>query len=88
MDRPDNVERGNNEENSSDKETKKSEINFKEMDSGVAKVSEVDSIDAVVDFKVLAELLIIGILLTILSSLASLIAIARFSPLQILKERG
>ena len=61
---------------------------FKKMDFGVAKVNEVESIDAVVDFKVLTELLGIGVLLTLLSSLASMIAIARFSPLQILKERG
>ena len=62
--------------------------NFKDYNFGVAKVNEVDSIDAVVDFKVLAELLGIGILLTLISSLASMIAIARFSPLRILKERG
>jgi putative ABC transport system permease protein len=55
---------------------------------GVAQVNQVESIDAVVDFKVLAELLGIGVLLTLLSSLASMIAIARFSPLKILKERG
>ena len=66
-----------------DKSTDMRQFNF-----GIAKVSEVDSIDAVVDFKVLGELLGIGILLTLLSSLASMIAIARFSPLQILKERG
>ena len=57
-------------------------------DFGIAKVNEVDSIDAVVDFKVLGQLLGIGVLLTLVSSLASMIAIARFSPLQILKERG
>jgi putative ABC transport system permease protein len=61
---------------------------FKNMNFGVAKVNEVDSINAVVDFKVLGELLGIGVLLTLLSSLASMVAIARFSPLQILKERG
>ena len=61
---------------------------FKNMNFGIANVSEVQSIDAVVDFKVLAELFVIGIVLTLLSSLASMIAIARFSPLQILKERG
>ena len=61
---------------------------FNNMNFGVAKVNQVDSIDAVVDFKVLGELLGIGILLTLVSSLASMIAIARFSPLQILKERG
>ena len=60
----------------------------KEMNFGVVKVNEVKTIDAVVDFKVLGELLGIGLLLTLLSSLASIIAIARFQPLQILKERG
>ena len=64
------------------------EKDFKKMNFGIARVNEVESIDAVVDFKVLSELLGIGILLTLLSSLASMIAIARFSPLQILKERG
>ena len=60
----------------------------KNMNFGVAKVNQVDSIDAVVDFEVLGKLLGIGLLLTLLSSLASMIAIARFSPLQIFKERG
>jgi len=69
-------------------ETKKDEKDFKDFNFGVAKVNKVNSIDAVVDFKVLGELLGIGVLLTLLSSLASMIAIARFSPLQILKERG
>lgn len=62
--------------------------NSKGRNFGVAQVNKVESIDAVVDFKVLAELLGIGVLLTLLSSLASMIAIARFSPLKILKERG
>lgn len=55
---------------------------------GIAKVSQIDSINAVVNFKVLAELLGIGILLTLIGSLASMIAISRFSPLNILKERS
>jgi putative ABC transport system permease protein len=75
---PENIP-GNNDSNIKD---------FKDMNFGVAKVNAVDSINAVVDFKVLTELLGIGVLLTLLSSLASMIAIARFSPLQILKERG
>ena len=70
---------GNNDSNKKD---------FKDMNFGVAKVNAVDSINAVVDFKVLTQLLGIGVLLTLVSSLASMIAIARFSPLQILKERG
>ena len=76
------------EETNNETETKKDTKDFKDFNFGIAKVSEVDSINAVVDFKVLAELLGIGILLTLISSLASMIAIARFSPLRILKERG
>ena len=75
-------------EGEENKEETKAAKDFNSMDFGVAKVNKVDSINAVVDFKVLAELLGIGVLLTLLSSLASMIAIARFSPLQILKERG
>jgi len=55
---------------------------------GVAHVDQIDDINAVVDIKVLGELLGIGLLLTIIGSLASMIAISRFSPLTILKERG
>ncbi len=54
----------------------------------IAQISEFDSIDAVVDWKVLLELLGIGILLTLISSSASMISIANFSPLKILKERS
>ena len=56
--------------------------------NGVVSISQVDSIEAVVDFKVLAQLLGIGLLLTIISSLSACIAIARFSPLTILRERS
>jgi putative ABC transport system permease protein len=55
---------------------------------GIARVNQVDSINAVVNIKVLGELLGIGVLLTLLGSLASMIAISRFSPLTILKERS
>lgn len=51
-------------------------------------VETIDSIDAVVDFTVIMQLLGIGILLTLMSSLASMISIQRFSPLTILKERS
>ena len=51
-------------------------------------VEAIDTIDAVVDVKVIAQLLGIGILLTLISSLASMISIQRFSPLTILKERS
>ena len=74
---------------STDEKTESTEKKeFNDFNFGIAKVSEVENINAVVDFKVLGELLGIGVLLTLLSSLASMIAIARFSPLQILKERG
>lgn len=62
----------------------KNNINFQ----GIAKVEQVDKIEAVVDFKVLLQLLGIGLLITLLSSLTSMISIHRFSPLTILKERG
>ena len=64
--------------------------NFKPDDKsfGVAEVNKIDTINAVVDFKVLIELLGIGILLTLIGSLGSMIAISRFSPLTILKERS
>ncbi len=56
--------------------------------SGTVEIEEIDSIDAVVDFTVIAELLGIGIFLSFVSSLASMISIQRFSPLTILKERS
>ncbi len=56
--------------------------------SGITKISEVENINAVVNLKVLLELLGIGLLLTLFSSLASIISIAKFSPLTILKERS
>lgn len=56
--------------------------------NGIANVEQIDSINAVVDFKVLAQLLGIGVALTLVSSLASMISIQRFSPLTILKERS
>jgi len=51
-------------------------------------VQAIESIEAVVDFTVVMQLLCIGILLTLISSLASMISIQRFSPLTILKERS
>ena len=51
-------------------------------------VETIDSIEAVVDFTVIIQLLGIGILLTLMSSLASMISIQRFSPLTILRERN
>lgn len=51
-------------------------------------VETINSIEAVVDFTVVIQLLGIGILLTLMSSIASMISIQRFSPLTILKERS
>ena len=56
--------------------------------NGVVKVEAFDSINAVVDYKVVLELLLIGISLTLVSSISSMISIQKFSPLQILKERS
>jgi putative ABC transport system permease protein len=56
--------------------------------NGLVSIQAYDSIDAVVDFTVVLELLLIGIGLTLISSISSMISIQRFSPLEILKERG
>ena len=56
--------------------------------NGIVSIEQVDSIDAVVDIKVLMQLFAIGVSLTIVSSISSCVAIARFSPLTILKERS
>lgn len=67
-----------------------SEKGFNNFDkiSGVTEVEAFDSIDAAVDLKVLLQLFVIGILLTLISSSASMISIQKFSPLTILKERS
>ena len=55
---------------------------------GGPNIQAYDSINAVVNIEVLGELLAIGLSLVLLSSLASMISIQRFSPLTILKERS
>lgn len=55
---------------------------------GNSDIEAIDTIDTVVDFGVVLRLLGIGILLTLVSSIASMISIQRFSPLTILKERS
>ena len=55
---------------------------------GKPNVQAYESIDAVVDVKVVMELLGIGVGLILISSLAAMISIQRFSPLTILKERS
>lgn len=62
------------------------EMNF-DFNKGV-QIYQIDSIDAVVNYVVILELLGIGLLLVIISSIASMISIQRFSPLTILKERS
>ena len=86
-----------NEINSSIKETEEIENNFGHRDykernmnkiNGVTKIEAYDSINAVVDLKVVGQLFGIGIILTLISSISSMISIQKFSPLQILKERS
>ena len=55
---------------------------------GMPNVQAYDSIDAVVNISVIMELLGIGLALILISSLAAMISIQRFSPLTILKERS
>lgn len=55
---------------------------------GTPKIEAYDSIDAVVNTKVLLELLGIGLGLILVSSLSAMISIQRFTPLTILKERS
>lgn len=75
-------------EDNSKTESKKSPKRSERFNFGQSKIEKIDSINAVVNIKVLDELLCIGVLLTLLSSLASMVAISRFSPLTILKERS
>ena len=56
--------------------------------AGTVTVESIDTINAVVDLTVIVQLLGIGVGLTLISSLASMISIQRFSPLTILKERS
>jgi hypothetical protein len=55
---------------------------------GKPRIETYESIDAVVDIKVLLELLGIGLTLILISSLSAMISIQRFTPLTILKERS
>ena len=55
---------------------------------GTVNIQTIDTINAVVDITVVAQLLGIGLALMLVSSLASMISIQRFSPLTILKERS
>lgn len=55
---------------------------------GTPNVQAYDSIDAVVSASVILELLGIGVVLILVSSLSAMISIQRFTPLTILKERS
>ena len=57
-------------------------------EKGRPKVEAYESIDAVVNINVLLELLGIGLTLILISSLAAMVSIQRFTPLTILKERS
>ena len=57
-------------------------------EKGKPQVQAYESIDAVVNVTVILELLGIGLGLILISSLAAMISIQRFSPLTILKERS
>ena len=81
------INRSNQTDNSEDKKDGEDKTT-KQPTFNIARVNQVDNIEAVVNLKVLAELLAIGLLLTVVGSLASMIAISRFSPLTILKERS
>ena len=88
-DKKEETDNKNEVDNKEEKTTETKEEKTSNIPSfGIARVNQIDNINAVVDIKVLAELLGIGVLLTLLGSLASMIAISRFSPLNILKERS
>lgn len=73
-------------ENKTNSNEKRSVRNFK--GKGSPNIEAYDSIDAVVNASVLIELLAIGLTLIIISSIAAMISIQRFTPLTILKERS
>ena len=51
------------------------------------KVNYLDKINATVNFRVIAQLIVIGVVLTIISSLAAVIFVMRYEPLKILANR-
>ena len=56
--------------------------------NGVVKLEKITSINAAVDLKIISELIVIGSILTLVSSAAAIYNINKFSPLTILKERS
>lgn len=73
--------------NEANNDKKDNKLNFNKM-TGTPTIEAYDSINAVVNITVILELLAIGLTLVLISSLASMISIQRFSPLTILKERS
>ena len=53
-----------------------------------ASTNYVDKLNAVVDVKTIIELVIIGIAITVCSSIISMVFISRYSPLKILSSRS
>lgn len=78
---------GRKENNEDGKIMNTNNLNFNKI-GGIANVEAFDSINAVVDFKVILELIGMCLLLTVISSCASITSIIRFRPLDILKERN
>lgn len=77
-----------NENNSGEVEAPKGGRDFTNNFTNVVNIEAFGSFDATVSPKVLLELLGLCIVLTLISSSSALIAINRFSPLTILKERS
>lgn len=76
-------------------EIEESQLPFSDNDKGnmskmigAPTIQAYESIDAVVDMKVVLELLVVGLSLVLIGSLASMMYIQRFSPLDILRERS
>ena len=63
------------------------------MDNALSEITSLDiqmpdSLEATVSIEVLVKLLIAGLLLSVISSVSAIVAINRFTPLTILKERS
>ena len=55
---------------------------------GQSAVNYIDSINATVNLKVVGQLVLVGVLLTIISSLVAIVFVMRYEPLQILADRS
>lgn len=83
-----NFGRSNDNNTDDTKEPRENNRDFPSNFNNVANIEAFDTFEATVSAQVLLELLGLGILLSIISSSSALIAINRFSPLTILKERS